>query len=269
MRKLVLILIILFFVISCSSDDIITVDYITPDVEESIEIELVAVETEDFQFDLVDETNCIYIEDFYTIDKDFVDTFYDRDNNTINYDNMELNYEAYPSLEPSFDINTYNIHLDKVPDIRPIFESYEETINDLDLDVDYGSNLLNLDYHAVIDSLPMSEIAIANAKRFHPELECSDLSSWTNGEFNEFLDQKVLIGGFYNDNELRVLSDYNVTYHDAPILIKEFGSIISWDEKNIRDMKKVIENEYQFKIMKCKQYLAFYSIYKVYGIRME
>ncbi len=204
------------------------------------------------------------IENFYTIDKEFVDSFYDTNTKEINYEEIELNYMAYPTLKPSMSINVINIDLNNVEDIRPVLSEYIETLEkEFDYDGDYIKT--NQDYHDFIGKQPVSESSYKSIISRHPELEEYELGVLTNDIYYEAIKYNEDNPPYFSEEVREYYKPKNITEIDWIYLDYAFRTFEGLKQLSDKELLNALIEEYEFKQRKCKQYLAMYAINKIYG----
>lgn len=204
------------------------------------------------------------IESFYQIDKAFVDAFYNLDTKEINYDKIELNYEAYPTLEASMGIEIINIDLDNVNDIRPVLPEYIKTLKD-DFEYDGKDIKTNQDYHDFINKQPVPKSTYENAIEWHPELSVYGLGELTYKIYYDAIEYNEDNSPYFDEEVREYYETKNITERDWIYLDHVYRSFEGVKQLSDEELIDALVEEYEFKQIKCKQYLALYAINKIYG----
>ncbi len=158
-------------------------------------------------------------------------------------------------LPTSMNIATPNVDLDKVAKNTPI-EDLDKAFYDALIDHGYSDKdivgMTLSEYEAIEASWALSDEMIKLLKRGYPELENTDLSSWTYGQYEAFYTEKFEedLSDRFSDEQLEELADRGILLVDTFYLFKEFHNSDDILAQSDATLKSVIEGYYQTKIDK-------------------
>lgn len=196
-----------------------------------------------------------------------VNTCFNQTNFEIDFSKVPLEVSKIAQKETSLGIKEINIRLEDFPDIRPIRKEYMETLNKLGIKLKSTKIITNQDYFDEIAKLPMSDLRIRNARRFHPELEKENLELWTNGQYDEFL--KANRVNSFSETEVSQLRKANITIDDAICLLKEYENVKAIIDEKDEVITEILKKEYQYKIDRAKSYIAKNQLMLQKGINYD
>lgn len=154
-------------------------------------------------------------------------------------------------MKSSLGITTPRLNDDNIHTYIPL------TNSDVDMAIkkelrDHGyteAEITNMDLGDYMNLYPtwlMDDARIEVAKEIYPELADVNLSTWTNGQYDEFVQKKVEAETAPTLSEKMALKARNITLEDAKLLTKDFGSYENVLEQSDKVLKNTLEDYYQF-----------------------
>ncbi|GKX30116.1 hypothetical protein SH1V18_25960 [Vallitalea longa] len=204
------------------------------------------------------------IEDYYKIDKQFVDNFYDYSTGSINYDEIKLNYDAYSLLDISMNIEIKNINLDKLIDIRPLMEGHlEKLIADGYSDM-VDSLKTNQDYFDFMEKQIIPDDQYYSIINRHPKLKAYPVGELTYSVYHSLTKPEVSWDSTFTPEEKQYFIEKKITIDDGVFLLHAFKTVDNIKKMSDVELEQILVDEYLYKQKMCKKYLALYAINKIY-----
>ena len=160
-------------------------------------------------------------------------------------------------LPRSMGIDMPNIDMDKINFTKSINEYNSNGTNYLKDDlIKHGyatediEKLTYQDYKILSRTWPLEKEEAEIAKHLYPELEKEDLSSWTNGDFEDYYTaaDKTNLQYRFTADQIQQLAEKEITIADTFYLFKEFQDADTILSQSDEVLKKTIQAYYQFKI---------------------
>lgn len=204
------------------------------------------------------------IEDYYNIDKQFVNKFYDHSTGLIDYDEIKLNYDAYSLLDTSMNIKIKNINLDNLVDIRPLMDEHlEKLIADGYSDM-ADSLKTNQDYFNFMEKQIIPNDLYYSIINRYPKLKAYPVGELTYSEYHSLTKPEVSWDSMFTPEEKQYFIEKKITIYDSIFLLHAFKTIDNIKKMSDVELEQVLVDEYLYKQKRCKNYLALYAINKIY-----